>query len=99
MTPEQLTDLFVRNLTEIRQTLGISQTELASRLGQKPSYVSNYETKRRTPTFENLSKIAAALNIEPFLLLHENGASIAKSQFSNLPVARRSTKKMAMQSA
>ena len=56
-----------------RQVLGLSQAELARRLGVKPAYVSVIEKNRRRPSLPLLQRMSAVLGVEShrlFLLSH-----------------------------
>ncbi len=48
-------------LREIRKARGWTQTELASRAGFKPSAIGHWEIGRRTPSWPNAIRLAAAL--------------------------------------
>lgn len=51
-------------LAEARSSAGLTQTELASRLGKPQSYVSKYERAERRIDFVELLDIAETLGIE-----------------------------------
>jgi transcriptional regulator with XRE-family HTH domain len=42
---------------------GLSQAELAAKCGFQPSAVSHFEAARRAPSFDNLRRLADALNV------------------------------------
>ena len=54
-------ELFRNKIADVRSSRGISQRDLASRLGVKPSTVSRWERKDANLTLETLRKVAAAL--------------------------------------
>ena len=54
---------FLKHLQPIRQSKGLSQTDLAKRTGLKPAAISHFETGERKPSFENLIKLADALGV------------------------------------
>lgn len=62
-----------RRIQEAREEAGLSQEELASRLGITQSALSNYELGKRRLHLSNLQKIAGALNrpLNCFLGLEE----------------------------
>jgi transcriptional regulator with XRE-family HTH domain len=60
---------FAKNIIVARKKLGISQQELADRLGVRQSTIANYETGIRTPSLKELDHIAKVLKIEPGDLL------------------------------
>jgi len=49
------------NIRKIRNTIGISQEELADRCGLHRTYIGSVERRERNITIENLEKIADAL--------------------------------------
>jgi transcriptional regulator with XRE-family HTH domain len=48
-----------------RQILGISQAELAGKVGTSTNYIALIETEKRFPKPEMLERIAVALGIDP----------------------------------
>lgn len=46
-----------------RENLGLTQSELARKVGTKPKYISTLETGRKTPGPLMLARIAAALGV------------------------------------
>lgn len=52
------------NLRRIRRTSGMSQEVLAHRAGIAPSFLSQIENGKRSPTITTLDAIAGALNIQ-----------------------------------
>jgi transcriptional regulator with XRE-family HTH domain len=53
-------------IKQIRKEKGLTQTELASRLGVSQAMITQYENGQRGPkTFETVRKIAAALEVSP----------------------------------
>ena len=52
-------------LADARQRLGVTQNELASRLGKPQSFISKYESGDRRLTVAELIRIAAALDLDP----------------------------------
>lgn len=57
------------NLKEFRNLIGISQKQLASKLGISQGYISEVEKGLKSPTVRMLYKIANALEICPHMLL------------------------------
>lgn len=55
-------------IREIRQQAGLTQSELANRMGVTPSHIGQYERGLRKPSNEKIKKFADALNI-PFEIL------------------------------
>lgn len=60
---------FKHNLKEVREFLGISQTELSNRIGLMPSAISHFEGGRREPNILNLAKLAKGLGVTTDRLL------------------------------
>jgi transcriptional regulator with XRE-family HTH domain len=62
-----------RALIEARQSRGLTQTEIAARLGKPQSFVSKYESgERRLDVIEFLN-VCEALSIKPDGILNEIG--------------------------
>ena len=53
---------FAKNPIKYRKNLGISQAELAKRLGIGQSAIANWEAGIRSPSLKELERIAKALN-------------------------------------
>lgn len=62
-------EIFAQRLKEARDLRGLSQTELANKTGLQPSAVSHFETKTRKPSFDNLRRLADALDVTTDYLL------------------------------
>ncbi len=68
-TKAELTDLVRANLIRPREKAGLSQSELARRVGTYPSYVNNLESgQRKGLRVGTLAPMAAALGVHPALL-------------------------------
>ena len=63
---------YLKNLKSIRQSLGMSQLDLANSLGLERSTVAKYETGDREPALETLCKIADLLQVSLDELLGRN---------------------------
>lgn len=73
-----MSDKFEGRLRKARQIKGLSQAELAKRAGFQPSAISHFETGARSPSFENLRRLADALGVSiDFLLGRQTGDSAA----------------------
>ncbi len=60
---------FPARLRAAREGRKLSQTELAQRTGLQPSAVSHFEAGRRAPSFDNLKRLANALDVTTDYLL------------------------------
>lgn len=70
MTKKQDTDIFRERLLFARENLRqLSQTKLASESGLPPSSISHFESGARKPSFDNLKRLAAALDVTTDYLL------------------------------
>lgn len=58
MTPK---NVFPQRLQALREKRGLSQEELAKRSGLQPTAISHFETGTRKPSFDNLRRLADAL--------------------------------------
>lgn len=54
---------FNKNLKYLRRLLGITQDELANRIGLNTSNISYWENYKTEPTLENVEKVTGALNV------------------------------------
>jgi transcriptional regulator with XRE-family HTH domain len=61
--------VFPDRLRKFRESKGLSQTELAEKTGLQPSAVSHFETGKRAPSFDNLKRLADALDVTVDYLL------------------------------
>jgi transcriptional regulator with XRE-family HTH domain len=59
LMPESFPEL----LRKTREGKGLSQSELAHKTGFQPSAISHFESGRRSPSFENLKRLADALSV------------------------------------
>lgn len=62
-------DRFNENLKAAREALGLSQKEVAERIGVANSTYSLYESGNREPNVQTIKKIAAVLNVSADRLL------------------------------
>ena len=64
--------MFGKRLKELRESRGLSLSELAVKSGVAKSYISNMERDKMTnPSLEILTKIASVLEITPQLLISQ----------------------------
>ncbi len=69
MNAAQLQELFSSNLKEMRIRANLSQMKLAEKADLSVGYICDLESGRRWGTPETFSKLAKALEINPFELL------------------------------
>lgn len=67
-SPQDLTELFGANVRRERQELWLSMEELGVRAHTSGSYIQQIETGKVSPTITSVEKIAAALNVDPWVL-------------------------------
>ena len=60
---------FKDRLKEMREFRGLTQADLAKKTGLQPAAVSHFETGQRSPSFDNLRKLADALAVSSDFLL------------------------------
>src|SRR5690349_5642274 len=56
-------DSFEDRLRISREKKGLSQSDLAHKAGFQPSAISHFESGRRSPSFDNLKRLADALSV------------------------------------
>lgn len=59
-----------KNIKAARERAGISQTELAERIGTTRQQIGKYETDKQDMTVARMLRIAAALGVEPNTLVN-----------------------------
>src|SRR5262249_5961645 len=62
-------DVFPERLRAAREKRGLSQGDLATRAGLQASAISHFETGTRKPSFDNLRRLADALDVTTDYLL------------------------------
>ena len=61
------------NVASYRKSLNLTQSKLAEQSGISTTYIGEVETCRKYPSIKTLVKIAAALKVEPYVLLMDPG--------------------------
>lgn len=69
--------LFGKRLKKLRKEAGITQKELADKIGVNRATIAGYETKGKEPSYDTLIKIARALNCSLDVLLDYQGKESA----------------------
>ncbi|MGD8450529.1 MAG: helix-turn-helix transcriptional regulator [Phycisphaerae bacterium] len=72
-----MSENFADRLRKIRLERGLSQTDLAKRARFQPSAISHFETRTRSPSFDNLRRLADALGVSIDYLLGRQSESTA----------------------
>lgn len=67
-----LIHIFATNVRKYRVEKGLSQEALADLAGLHRTYISAIERERRNISIDNIENIAAALDVDAFMLLKEN---------------------------
>jgi transcriptional regulator with XRE-family HTH domain len=67
--PETPSEVFPDRLRQARRLRALDQVELAARTGLQPSAISHFEGGARKPSFENLRRLATALEVSTDFLL------------------------------
>jgi transcriptional regulator with XRE-family HTH domain len=64
-----MSKIFAERLRMARAMRKLSQGDLAEKTGFQPSAISHFETEGRSPSFDNLKRLADALNVTTDYLL------------------------------
>ena len=82
----KMSEIFSKRLKKIREEKKLSQADLAKKAGLQPAAISHFETGQRKPSFDNLKRLANALNISIDYLLGrkiKDAGDIAEKLFRN----------------
>jgi ribosome-binding protein aMBF1 (putative translation factor) len=71
LVPQRLVSCVERNVRRLRIAAGLSQAELAERMGVDRAYVSGLELRQRNPTVITLWHVGKALGVKLRLLFEE----------------------------
>lgn len=66
---KRTSETFPERLRTARELRKLSQAQVAEKSGLQPSAVSHFETGQRAPSFENLKRLADALDVTTDYLL------------------------------
>lgn len=69
ITHKQILEKFGQKMQKTRQAAGVTQEELAARLGMHRTYIGLIERGERNPTIRTLYKISKALKVSADKLL------------------------------
>jgi transcriptional regulator with XRE-family HTH domain len=70
----EIQSVFAENMKKYRKQAKITQEKLAELCNTDHRYIGQIETGRRCPSLEFIGKIAAALNIAPYLLFYDENS-------------------------
>jgi transcriptional regulator with XRE-family HTH domain len=80
-----LQQIFMRNMKKYRKEKALTQEKLAELCETDPAYIGQLENGRRAPSMGFIEKIAAALNIAPYLLFYdESDPSLGKGRIGDM---------------
>ena len=80
-----MADIFSKRLKEVRELRGLNQLELAKKAGLQSTAISHFETGGRAPSFDNLKKLADALNVATdYLIGRSNELKLAGPETDSL---------------
>ena len=65
--------LLAKNMKRCREILGISQMELAEKVGCSPTLIGKIEIMKRFPSADTINLLTKTLNIEPADLFSKGG--------------------------
>lgn len=80
MTTKTIGDQFRHNLVALRTAAGLSQSDLARRIGRGPSFVCDLERGPGDPSLRTLEMLAAGLGVSESRLIERGKKSHAKSK-------------------
>lgn len=69
VAPDDLVSIFAANVRALRERLGLTQEQLAEKIGAHAPYISALENGKKTPWVKNLAPLAEALETTPDRLL------------------------------
>jgi len=72
-------------IKQLRNNAGLTQPELAEKAQIEQSYLSKLENDKGTPSFEVISKIANAFNLEVMALIDSLGMQYLQESLQHLP--------------
>lgn len=72
------------HIQTLRKQLGLSQTQLAEKVGISYAQISRYETENAQPPAEVLSKIAEVLNTSVDFIIHGDSSDKATASLNDV---------------
>lgn len=83
--PDSLKSIIARNLKLLRAARGYTQEKLAERAELSKNYITEIETGRKYPAKEKFQILAAALDVEPWMLIYPRLSSWLEAERSSDP--------------
>jgi len=77
-TQPDLYKALLQALIQARKDAGITQVELAARIGRRQTFVSKYETEERRLDLAEYIAIARAMSVDPYELMRQAGEAISQ---------------------
>lgn len=73
MSKDSIQIVFARNLRSRRKKLGLTQSELAERIGVSTSFITEIETGKKAPSFTTIERISIATGAPAWTFFCEHG--------------------------
>ena len=73
--PKSTRRVLARRVRTLRKALGLTQEELADRVGLRQAQISELESARNNIKIDNLHRLAAALGVRPHDLLDDRAVN------------------------
>ncbi|WJQ05538.1 helix-turn-helix transcriptional regulator (plasmid) [Geobacillus stearothermophilus] len=83
-----LRENFGKRLVELRRAYGITQAQLAEKIGVSVEFISLMERGINSPSFDTLEKLASAIEIEVYELFLFEGADKVNELRSNKRISK-----------
>ncbi|ODA28047.1 helix-turn-helix domain-containing protein [Planctopirus hydrillae] len=74
--PNELPEVFCKNLKAARMRAGLSQRALAGLIGSSPNSVVEWENGKASPSLTTVVRLAEALKLSPEMLLTNFGSEM-----------------------
>lgn len=88
MSRDSIQIVYARNLRDRRKRLGLTQSELAERIGVSTSFITEIETGRKAPSFSTIEKISNTTGVPVWTFFCEHGDSIPEGGFKNMEMLK-----------
>jgi Predicted transcriptional regulator with C-terminal CBS domains len=72
--------IFAKNLKERRKKLGLTQAQLASKIGVSTSFITEIELAKKAPSFQTLEKLAEEINVPVWTFFCDYGDQISTDE-------------------